>query len=195
MTKPGQTRALCWKPLWNPQRIGLGLEHLLLSPRSARSALTAFHEDGEPFTLTYRMDWDDRWQLHWADLVVERAAGRRTLTLRTDGQGNWRDGQGAALPELAGCRDIDIWPTPFTNSFPLLRSRLAISERREFHMAWVSAPDLTVKSQPQAYTRLSERRYRFENLDGSGFTTEITVDEDGLVVDYPGFFQRVPAAD
>jgi hypothetical protein len=47
------------------------------------------------------------------------------LKLHTDGQGNWQDGEGKELVELDGCRDIDICPTPFTNSFPLRRESLA----------------------------------------------------------------------
>jgi len=58
-------------------------------------------------------------------------------------------------------------------------------------MAWVFAPDLTVQAQPQAYTRLAEHRYLFENLDGSGFQAELPVDEAGIVVDYPNLFRRV----
>jgi len=58
-------------------------------------------------------------------------------------------------------------------------------------MTWVFAPDLTVYPQPQAYTRLAERLYLFENLDGSGFRAELRVDEDGVVLDYPGLFRRI----
>ena len=48
----------------------------------------------------------------------------------------------------------------------------------------------SMHAQPQAYTRLSDHVYLFENLDGSGFSAELTVDGDGIVVDYPGFFRR-----
>jgi hypothetical protein len=68
---------------------------------------------------------------------------------------------------------------------------LAIGERREFRMAWVDGTALTVRPQAQAYTRLEERLYRFESLDGSGFTAELPVDEDDLVIDYPALFHRV----
>lgn len=68
---------------------------------------------------------------------------------------------------------------------------MAIGERRQFHMAWIFAPDLTVHPHPQAYTHLDDRLYLFENLDGSGFRAEFQVDEDGIVVDYPGLFRRV----
>jgi uncharacterized protein len=114
------------------------------------------------------------------------------LHLLTDGRGHWRHRDGRPVEELDDCIDIDIWPTPFTNSFPLWRVPLAIGERREFLMAWISAPDMTLTAQPQAYTRLAERLYRFENLDGSGFRADLPVDEHGLVVDYPGLFKRLP---
>jgi hypothetical protein len=40
-------------------------------------------------------------------------------------------------------------------------------------------------------TRLAERLYLFENLDGSGFRAELPVDEDGIALDYPDLFRRV----
>ena len=68
---------------------------------------------------------------------------------------------------------------------------MAIGEQRQFRVAWISAPELTVHPQSQAYTRLAERLYLFESLDGSGIRAELPVDEDGIVVDYPGLFRRV----
>jgi hypothetical protein len=68
---------------------------------------------------------------------------------------------------------------------------MTVGERRLFRMAWIFAPALTVHPVPQAYTRLADRLYLFENLDGSGFKAELPVDEDGIVLDYPGFFRRV----
>ncbi len=185
-------RAICWAPLWNAARPHLGLEQLLLAGRSARGAVLAFHEDGQPFTLRYQVAWDAAGLLRSADLQVDCVAGGRALGLRSDGSGRWQDANGVHLSHLAECQDLDIWPTPFTNSLPIWRTQLAVGERREFRMAWVSAPELTVRAQPQAYTRLGERRYRFEALDGSGFQVDLTVDADGLVTDYPGYFARVP---
>ena len=128
-----------------------------------------------------------------ADLFVSTQAHTRSLHLKTDGQGHWFDGEDHALPALQGCRDIDIWPTPFTNSFPIRRVALAVGERREFLMAWVDGLAMTVRPQPQAYTRLQDRLYLFESLDGSGFQAELPVDEHGIVLDYPGLFRREPA--
>ncbi len=184
-------RTICWTPTWNEEREGVGLEHLLLAERAADSVVLAFDEEEGPFRLTYRLTWDDAWRLREADLVVLTERSTRSLGLRSDGQGHWRDGGGRVLDDLDGCVDVDIWPTPFTNSFPVRREPMAVGERRLFRVAWVSAPGLTVHPQPQAYTRLADRLYLFENLDGSGFTAELPVDEDGLVLDYPDLFRRV----
>jgi hypothetical protein len=187
----GPSRTICWTPIWNKEREGIGLEHLLLTEREADSVVLAFDEDHGPFRLTYHLTWDESWQLRDAELVLANERSTRSLRLQTDGRGHWRDGADKALDALDGCMDIDIWPTPFTNSFPIRREPMAIGERREFHTAWIGAPALTVQPQPQAYTRLGDRLYLFENLDGSGFRTELPVDEDGIVLDYPDLFRRV----
>ncbi|HLS87664.1 MAG TPA: putative glycolipid-binding domain-containing protein [Burkholderiales bacterium] len=185
------SRTICWTPLWSKDRPGVGLEHLLLHETAADSVVLAFDEEQGPFRLAYRLAWDEAWRLHEAELSVKIGESTRSLSLRSDGQGRWRHADGRAIEALDGCLDIDIWPTPFTNSFPIRRAPMAIGERREFRMVWIYAPDLTFQPQLQAYTRLAEGRYLFENLDGSGFSAELSVDEDGLVLDYPGFFRRV----
>ena len=184
-------RTICWTPTWNRHREGVGLEHLLLAEREADSVVLAFDEERGPFRLTYRLTWDETWRLQDAELLVATERSSRSLRLETDGRGHWRNDDGRAFDELDGCVDMDIWPTPFTNSFPIRRELMAVGERREFRMAWVFGQDLTVRPQPQAYTRLADRLYLFENLDGSGFRAELPVDEEGIVLDYPGLFRRV----
>jgi hypothetical protein len=184
-------RTVCWKPMWNPNRRGLGLEHLVLENLSASSVVLAFNEDDKPFRLTYGLTWDQLWRLREADLVVATGGRTQSLSLRSNGEGQWEYVDGKPFAELDGCIDIDIWPTPFTNSFPIRRVPMAVGSRHEFRMAWISAPTLTVLSQPQAYTRLEDRLYRFENLDGSDFRADLRVDADGIVLDYPELFERV----
>ena len=185
------SRTICWAPIWNKNREGLGLEHLLLTECAADSVVLAFDDEHGPFRLSYRLTWDGSWRLRDAELVLATERSTRSLRLQTDGRGHWRDGHDRAIAALDGCMDIDIWPTPFTNTFPIRREPLALGERRQFLMAWVFAPDLTVRAQPQAYTRLADRLYLFESLDGSDFQAKLPVDEDGIVLDYPDLFRRV----
>jgi uncharacterized protein len=184
-------RTICWTSHWSKDHEAAGLEHLLLAEGVADSVVLGFDEKHGPFRLTYLLAWDASWRLSNAELTVATGQSTRSLSLRSDGQGHWRYGDGRAIDELDGCVDVDIWPTPFTNSFPIRRETIAIGEKRDFRVAWISAPDLTVQPRPQAYTRLADRLYLFENLDGSGFRAELPVDEDGVVVDYPDLFRRV----
>ena len=187
---PLLARTVCWKPLWNPNRRGVGLEYLVLESHSASSVVVAFNDNDKPFRLDYQLTWDAQWRIREANLVVVNGGRTQRLGLRSNGVGQWQHSDGKTYAELEGCIDIDIWPTPFTNSFPIRRVPMAVGSRHEFKMAWISAPSLTVIAQPQAYTRLEDRLYRFENLDGSRFQADLRVDADGIVIDYPELFER-----
>src|SRR5687767_2723601 len=125
--QPTTPLTVCWVPTWS--KIHLGLEHVLLAGNTANSSLLAFDEDGEPFRLAYRLRWDDRGLLRQAEMETVKGTRARSLTLQADGRGRWLDGQGEHLSHLDGCIDIDIWPTPLTNSFPIWRSHMRIGQR------------------------------------------------------------------
>lgn len=181
----------CWRHIGDTHPARQGLEHATLTEHSADSVAIAFDEDGLPFRLDYRLGWDPRGRLRWADLEVHKGTQFFRLGLRADGEGHWQSPDGKPLRHLDGCIDIDIWPTPLTNSFPLWRSQMQVGQRLAFRMAWVAAPALSVEAKPQAYTRLDHSLYLFESLDGSGFKAELPLDPHGLVTDYPGLFLRV----
>jgi len=186
---------ICWQAIWNEAHAGEGIEHLVIEGNRADSVIVGLSETGAPFRIAYQLLWDDAWTLRAAKIERWSDGKARRLDLESDGKGTWRDGKGEALPHLQGCIDIDIWPTPFTNSFPIRRAPPAgMNNRAEYRMAWVDAitgPEITVKAMPQGYTRLEPNLYRYENLDGSGFTALLPVDDQGLVVDYQGLFKRI----
>jgi cytochrome c biogenesis factor len=67
---------------------------------------------------------------------------------------------------------------------------LALFGAAVIRVLYVNAPDLSVSAQVQRYTRQGGGLYRFESLE-DGFTSEIELDEQGLVRVYPGLFERV----
>ena len=87
---------------------------------------------------------------------------------------------------------MDLGIGASTNTLPMRRLSLPVGGATEVHAAWVRFPDLELERLPQRYTRLADRRYRYESLD-SGFTAELDVDDLGLVVLYPGWCERVAA--
>ena len=54
------SRAITWAPIWDKNREGVGLEHLLLREGWADSVVLALDEDGRPFRLAYRLAWTSR---------------------------------------------------------------------------------------------------------------------------------------
>jgi hypothetical protein len=183
-------RAVTWSPTWDATREGQGIEHLLLGARMADSMLLAFDENGTPYRLSYRLRWDEARRVRSARLHVVTESGETKLSLRSDGMGNWRDSNGRELVELRGATDLDIWPTPFTNSLAIWRLGDALRERQRIEVVYVAAPQLSVALMRQAYTRIRPGLFRFASMD-SGFTADLPVDEDGIVLDYPGLFRRV----
>ncbi|UYN98139.1 MAG: putative glycolipid-binding domain-containing protein [Devosia sp.] len=138
---------------------------------------------GPDFGLFYRLKLDENG--HTRTVRIERADGR-TLELFADGAGGWSDDRAEPIAALRGCIDVDIWPTPLTNSLPIWRSAWTGQPLR-FAMAWIDATDMSVSRAEQVYTRLDDTRFRFQSAD---FERDITLDGDGLVVDYPGLFTQ-----
>jgi uncharacterized protein len=107
-------------------------------------------------------------------------------------EGNWTGSDGRTVSYLEGCEYVDISETPFTNSLPMRRLGLAPGEFAEIAVAYFEGAEL--QPWPQRYTRLENGdgggTYRFVRLDG-GFTADLPVDLDGLILDYPGLFRRV----
>ena len=138
-----------------------------------------------PASVRYAVDTDAR----WATRVVRVATDDVSLVLFADGRGNWTEGDGRVLGRLAGALDVDLSGTPFTNTLPIWRLGLGVGESADIVTALIDLPGLTVAADPQRYTRLDQRSYRYESRD-SDFVRDITVDDAGFVVDYPGMFRR-----
>ncbi|WP_315810037.1 MULTISPECIES: putative glycolipid-binding domain-containing protein [Pseudomonas] len=183
-------RTLNWEGLWHAPTSSW--ESLQLGDGRAESQLRAIDEaGGPPYQLEYQLEWDSQWRLREAHFSVESERTAHQLHLLTDGEGHWRSGSGELLSELEGCLDIDIWPSPFTNTFPIRRLQLADGDRRELAVVYLEAPKLKPVRMRQGYTRIDATHYLYENLEGTDFQALLSVDAEGLVIDYPTLFRRV----
>jgi uncharacterized protein len=174
---------------------GPGLEHLRLMPHEegvVANGLVIGLEGGRPFRISYEIRCDRRWRVREVRAVAPDSE-RPVLDLLADGEGRWKTQGGEPVPELNGCLDVDISATPFTNTLPIRRLGLKPGESEELAVTYVRVPELLVGPEKQRYGCLEARTdgglYRFEALP-SGFTAELPVDADGLVIDYPGLFRR-----
>ncbi len=174
---------------------GEGVEHLAFDVRSdgffVESAVVGQRYERE-YGLFYSVTCDPQWRVTRAYLKI---AGGNEFELRGDGAGHWRDGSGRILDAIEGCIDIDIAATPFTNTLPIRRLQLAQGERKPISVAYISTPDLEVTCVEQAYSCIElNREYHYEGIFRN-FAANMKVDEDGLVIDYPTLFRRLPPPD
>jgi hypothetical protein len=137
--------------------------------------------------VQYVVRVDERWRLR--QFMLFRDLPEADLWLGVDPAGRWGEINGARRPELDGCTDIDLACTPFTNTLPIRRLRIEVGDAADLLIARVDHDTLDVRAERQRYTRLALQRWRYE--DESGFSAELDVDENGLVLDYPGLFRRL----
>jgi len=183
--------------LWTPST-GVGLEHLRLMEDSSgyvASSVVIVVEDEQPFSIWYGIRCDADWGVQSVDVQLFHSGNRDTkIALIADGKGHWRLPSGQSLPALDGCVDVDITATPFTNTLPIRRLAFSPGQSAELLMAYIIVPEMEVQPSRQRYTCLEQSEsgglYRYEGLS-TGFTAEILVDADGLVIDYKGLFRRV----
>ncbi len=165
---------------------------------------------GESTTPAYRLEWSlatvDEWVTESLIVSVDGGSWDRRLELRRHASGEWSadavaHGEGPpqqpglvdAAYALAGALDCDVGLCPFTNTMPVLRHRLQTADpasRQELLMAFVDVPSLAVLPSRQGYSQVAPpdregiATVRYESLD-SQFRSDLTVDPDGLVIDYP----------
>jgi hypothetical protein len=169
---------------------GTGLEHLdlNLTPGGAvASGLIIGNRFGAEYGLSYSIGCDKEWRVRTLKVQL---AGFGALELRGDGNGQWRSANGSELKALEGCLDIDISASAFTNTLPIRRLRDELDQRHIISVVYIKIPTLTFETVAQAYTKVGAGLYRYESLS-SQFEAVLEVDDDGVVVNYPGLFSRI----
>ena len=175
-------RRYVWRGLEHPS-----MEVLTLAPRDdgadAHGTIVGVW-DGEPFQLTYRVEYNLLGE-------VSRVAWD-TGELVSREPGWWVDEEGRDRPEFQACRTVDIRQTPFTNTLAILYAELSTGMSLETPVIHIDGVRNDIQVAVQRYTALTWNpagsRYRFES---GSFISEIAVDADGIVVDYPGLFERI----
>jgi uncharacterized protein len=147
---------------------------------------SVFSKDQQPCRLSYLIACD----LGWNTLrgSVSGWVGNRdvNIELTVDEFDHWRL-NGREESGVDGCVDLDLNFSPVTNLLPIRRLNLKIGEEAEVKAAWLRFPGFELERLVQVYTRLDEFRYRYSSSGGE-FVRELTVNEVGFVVDYPGFW-------
>ena len=164
---------------------GSGLERCEMSDGDGPikiSGTTLLSTDGGPVEIRYSIALDGNWQTETVGVTVRGPDDERSVALRADGRGDWSAGD-EVLADLRGATDVDFAWTPATNTIPIRRLALEVGSSAAVAAIHVPYPNRDVGLRSQTYERLSPRRYRFTS---GAFETDLTVDDQGLVHQYPG---------
>jgi len=187
--------------IWTDLTDGPGIEHLKLTRDEegflADGIYVGRKSDTSPYRLHYLIRVNHAWQMQSARLhLMDGPNGSDDLSLTVDENCDWRNEAGESLPALAGCHEVDIYTTPFTNSLPIRRLGLAAGESAEISVCYIDAPNLEPRPVRQRYHCIrpfgeETGLYRYEALFRAGSAVDIEVDSDGMAIDYSGGFNRV----
>jgi uncharacterized protein len=167
------------------------LENCLVSPSDQgyeiSSVIIGFYEQ-KIYRVNYLIRTNTDWETLSVDIVCRHNHKTQTMQLQSDGNGNWQ-ADGKFIEKFQGCIDVDIPLTPFTNSLPINRLKLANAEKQQIKVIYFDLLQEEVRPVHQHYSRLSESEYHYENVPND-FEATIRVDDQGFVVDYPELFTR-----
>lgn len=144
--------------------------------------------EGKIYQVEYQIRTNQNWETVFFEVKSQHSNQKNYLSFEGDGRGNWLT-NGKQSDQFKGYIDIDIPLTPFTNTLPINRLKLAVGEEQEIKVIYIDLLEHQIKLVRQKYIRLSNSEYHYENVPND-FEAKITVDEEGLVVDYPSLFIR-----
>jgi uncharacterized protein len=184
--------------------LGTGAPHIegvrvVLGDRRMRATgalVSTVNVDEPAYTATYSLATGDDGVVSRVSVRAVTADGERQVTLNRSEEGIWLvdHGHGAKRTDFHGAVDVDVAACVLFNSIPV--RRLGLHQKPGEHylpVVYVALPGLSVQlvwqtyqSKPLAGDPQSVVCFRQDQ-----FSADLTVDADGLVLDYPGLAKRV----
>jgi len=170
------------------------LENCLVNTTDTGSEITSNiigYYDEKIYSVEYKILTNENWETTLLEINSRHSNQTQLIRLESDGKGNW-ESKGKKAEQFNGCIDVDIPLTPFTNTLPIKRLDLTPGQEQEIDVIYCDLLELQIKRVRQKYTCLSNTEFHYENVPND-FEATITVDESGLVIDYPALFMRKAA--
>jgi hypothetical protein len=158
---------------------------------------------GEPaFTASYRLVVNDEGVVSRLAVTTATAERERTLTLNRTEDGYWMldTGTGGGRQEFDGALDVDLAYSPLFNALPIRRLGLQLEAGdHELPIVVVSLPTLEVHAHAQRYRTVTPLddggravvNFSSGTLNSGMFSSDLVVDADGIVVEYPRLATRL----
>lgn len=140
------------------------------------------------YSIEYKIHIDKAWIVQ--DFLIESEINKVKRTLAGKRiQDQWEINN-VINPEFNNFKFIDISLTPFTNTLPVNNLKLSENSSQKIDIIYIDVLNHHIRPVQQQYTRTSVNKYLYENLEND-FKAEISVDEGGLVTNYPELFEKI----
>jgi uncharacterized protein len=168
--------------------------------RAIGAVVSTANGDRAAYSATYSVSTGETGVVRRVSLRAVNTNGERQVTLNRSQDGIWLidHGEGAERTEFDGALDVDVADCALFNALPV--RRLGLHRQGGEHtlpVVYVRLPELSVHLVRQTYrsvpTVSGPRQSRSSALSfqQNDYAVDLTVDVDGLVVDYPGLARRV----
>jgi len=191
---PRGTRMLAWTGV---DCLRLEAARVVLGERGLRATGSLVHapQEGVPaYSVSYSLVTDDACVAQRLTVRTAAATGEQHVTATRSEEGFWLvdHGQGAARTHFGGALDVDLAFSPLFNALPIRRLGLyRDAARHELPVVFVALPSLEVSRVSQTYRTVSLGEPAVVSISSDSWEVELTVDADGLVLEYPGLARRV----
>jgi hypothetical protein len=170
---------------------------LLLSDTRWRASgrMVAAAGETEPFNASFELSVSEAGKVNRLLLRTSTVEEERHLAISHTDDGDWLvdRGQGAEKADFDGAVDVDVQFAVLFNAIPIRRLGLHLEAAEHvLPVVYVSLPDLSVKLVRQTYRTVSVGDDQsVVNYASGDFSQDITVDRQGLVLDYPQVSHRI----
>ncbi|MDQ3885705.1 MAG: putative glycolipid-binding domain-containing protein, partial [Actinomycetota bacterium] len=120
--------------------------------------------------------------------------GEQHVTVSWSEEHNWLvdHGGGVHHTDFDGAVDVDLAFSPLFNSLPIRRLGMHRNVgEHDLRVVFVSLPSLQVELVHQTYRTVSVGEQPVIAFSSGSFSAELTLDPEGLVLDYPGVARRL----
>ncbi len=146
-----------------------------------------FVHEGVPALLTYKLLCDDSWRTQRGEVNGWIGTEPIDFSIARSTEGIWTR-NGAVVPGLAECVDLDLGFSPATNLFQLRRLALAEGQASDAPVAWLDVSSGALDLLLQRYERRSKFTYWYQ-APRFNYAALLEVSAIGFVRRYPGLWE------
>ncbi|HET8670324.1 MAG TPA: putative glycolipid-binding domain-containing protein, partial [Candidatus Saccharimonadales bacterium] len=157
-----------------------------------RGSVEGTASDGTEFEIKYSLELSPQWEIQHVIVRDVKNEGNELDLQRENGQ--WFDVDGLHLEEFDDVEYVDLSFTPLTNTLPIKRLHLEGNEPQKIDVLYIELPAFSFQRAEQYYARLGKHTYRYYEAKAPDSVADLVVDDDGLVLIYPGLFTSAATA-